>query len=68
MPSDTGAISLLMLAAALLVGILGISERVQSQPTTLEVGQIEWLNPESEGVDQLARQKRGLLRAPLATG
>jgi hypothetical protein len=68
MPNDTGAISLLMLAAALLLGILGISERVQSQPTTLEVGQIEWLNAESEGVDQLAHQKRGLLRAPLETG
>ena len=33
MPRDTGAITLLMLAAALAVGVLGISERVQSQPT-----------------------------------
>ena len=32
MPRDTGAITLLMLAAALAVGVLGISERVQSQP------------------------------------
>ena len=32
MPHDTGAITLLMLAAALTVGVLGISERVQSQP------------------------------------
>jgi hypothetical protein len=32
MPGDTGAITLLMLAAALAVGVLGISERVQSQP------------------------------------
>ena len=31
MPRDTGAITLLMLAAALAVGVLGISERVQSQ-------------------------------------
>ena len=33
MPRDTGAIALLMLAAALAVGVLGISQRVQSQPT-----------------------------------
>ena len=33
MPRDTGAITLLMLAAALAVGVLGISQRVQSQPT-----------------------------------
>ena len=32
MPRDTGAITLLMLAAALAMGVLGISERVQSQP------------------------------------
>ena len=31
MPHDTGAITLLMLAAALAVSVLGISERVQSQ-------------------------------------
>ena len=34
MPRDTGAITLLMLAAALAAGVLGISERVQSQPTS----------------------------------
>ena len=34
MPRDTGAIALLMLAAALAVGVLRISERVQSQPTS----------------------------------
>ena len=33
MPRDTGAITLLMLAAALAVGVLGISQRVQSQPS-----------------------------------
>ena len=39
MPRDTGAITLLMLAAALAVGVLGISERVQSQPTSHPVSQ-----------------------------
>ena len=39
MPRDTGAITLLMLAAALAVGVLGISERVQSQPTSHSVSQ-----------------------------
>ena len=34
MPHDTGAITLLMLAAALAIGVLGISEQVQSQPTS----------------------------------
>ena len=34
MPRNTGAITLLMLAAALAVGVLGISERVHSQPTS----------------------------------
>ena len=34
MPRDTGAITLLMMAAALAVGVLGISQRVQSQPTS----------------------------------
>ena len=47
MPRDTGAISLLMLAAALLVGILGISERVHSQPTTLELSSAEWRDAEA---------------------
>ena len=47
MPRDTGAISLLMLAAALLVGILGISERVQSQPTTLALSSVQWRDAES---------------------
>jgi hypothetical protein len=32
MPRDTGAITLLILAAALAVGVLGVSERVQSHP------------------------------------
>ena len=39
MPRDTGAITLLMLAAALAVGVLGISERVQSQPTSQNTSQ-----------------------------
>jgi hypothetical protein len=39
MPRDTGAITLLMLAAALAVGVLGISERVQSQPTAQNASQ-----------------------------
>ena len=42
MPRDTAAVTLLMLAAALAVGVLGISERVQSQPTTLELSYAEW--------------------------
>ena len=49
MPSDTGAISLLLLAAALLAGILGISERVQSQPVSKEASQplhyADWQEP-----------------------
>ena len=32
MPRDNGAMALLMLAAALAVGVLGVSERVQSHP------------------------------------
>ena len=32
MPRDTGAVTLLMLAAALAVGVLSVSERVQSHP------------------------------------
>mgnify|MGYP000960088620 CR=1 FL=1 len=39
MPRDTGAMTLLMLAAALAVGVLGISERVQSQPTSQHASQ-----------------------------
>ena len=39
MPRDTGAITLLMLAAALAVGVLGISERVQSQTTSQNTSQ-----------------------------
>jgi hypothetical protein len=34
MPRNTGAITLLILAATLAVGALRISERVQSQPTS----------------------------------
>jgi hypothetical protein len=32
MPRDNGAMTLLMLAVALAVGVLSVSERVQSQP------------------------------------
>lgn len=54
MPRDTGAITLLMLAAALAVGVLGISQRVQSQPTshpnsdaTAQLSHYaEWLEPQ----------------------
>ena len=46
MLNDTGAITLLMMAAALAVGVLGISERVQSQPTAHASSQplhyVEW--------------------------
>lgn len=42
MPSDTGAISLLLLAAALLVGILGVSERALSHDAPLEQRYTEW--------------------------
>ena len=42
MPKDTGAISLLLLAAALLVGILGISERALSLDAPLELRYAEW--------------------------
>ncbi len=48
MPRDTGAISLLMLAAALLVGILGISEREQTNPTTRALRPADWLKAESK--------------------
>jgi len=50
MPHDTGAITLLMLAAALAVGVLGISERVQSQPASQNASQplryADWQEPE----------------------
>ena len=42
MPKDTGAISLLLLAAALLIGILGINERALSQDAPLELRYAEW--------------------------
>ena len=37
MQPDTGAISLLMLAAALLVGVLGVSERALSHTNSVEL-------------------------------
>ena len=42
MQPDTGAISLLMLAAALLIGILGISERAFSHANSVKLCYAEW--------------------------
>lgn len=42
MPKDTGAISLLLLAAILLVGILGISKRALSHDAPLALRYAEW--------------------------
>ena len=39
MPRDTGAMTLLMLATALAVGVLGTIVRVQSQPTSHSASQ-----------------------------
>ena len=45
MQPDTGAISLLMLAAALLVGVLGVSERALSNTNSVELRYAEWQRP-----------------------
>ena len=45
MQPDTGAISLLMLAAALLIGVLGVSERALSQTNLVELRYAEWQQP-----------------------
>ena len=45
MQSDTGAISLLMLSAALLVGVLGVSERALSHTNSVELRYAEWQQP-----------------------
>ena len=45
MQPDTGAISLLMLAAALLVGVLGVSERALSHTNLVEQRYAEWQQP-----------------------
>ena len=45
MQPDTGAISLQMLAAALLIGVLGISERALSHTNSLELRYAEWQQP-----------------------
>ena len=42
MPEETGAISLLLLAATLLVGILGISGRALSHDAPFELRDAEW--------------------------
>ena len=42
MQPDTGAISLLMLAAALLVDVLGVSERALSHTNSVELRYAEW--------------------------
>ena len=45
MQPDTGAISLLMLAAALLIGVPGVSERALSHTNSLELRYAEWQQP-----------------------
>ena len=45
MQPDTGAISLLMLAAALLIGVLGVSERALSQENSVKLYFAEWQQP-----------------------
>jgi len=45
MQPDTGAISLLMLAAALLIGVLGVSERALSHANSVELRYAEWQQP-----------------------
>jgi hypothetical protein len=45
MQPDTGAISLLMLAAALLIGVLGVSERALSHTNLVEPRYAEWQQP-----------------------
>ena len=45
MQPDTGAISLLMLATALLIGVLGVSERALSHTNSLELRYAEWQQP-----------------------
>ena len=45
MQPDTGAISLLMLAAALLIGVLGVSERAHSHKNSVELYFAEWQQP-----------------------
>ena len=45
MRPDTGAISLLMLAAALLIGVLGVSGRALSHTNSPELRYAEWQQP-----------------------
>ena len=45
MQPDTGTISLLMLAAALLIGVLGVSERALSHTNSVEPRYAEWQQP-----------------------
>ena len=45
MQPDTGAISLLMLAATLLIGVLGVSERALSHTNSVELRYAEWQQP-----------------------
>lgn len=45
MQPDTGTISLLMLAAALLIGVLGVSERAFSHTNSMEPRYAEWQQP-----------------------
>ena len=45
MQPHTGAISLLMLAAALVIGVVGISERALSHANSVELRYAEWQQP-----------------------
>jgi hypothetical protein len=45
MQPDTGAISLLMLAAALLIGALGVCERALSHANSIELCYADWQQP-----------------------
>ena len=52
MPRDTGAMTLLMLATALAVGVLGTIVRVPSQPTSHSASQplhyADWQEPQEQ--------------------
>ena len=45
MQPDSGAISLLMLAAALVIGVLGVSERALSHENSVKLYFAEWQQP-----------------------
>ena len=45
MQPDTDAISLLMLAVALLIGVLGVSKRALSHANSIELRYADWQQP-----------------------